>query len=125
MWSLLDRFSGYLTPRKECRLVFRSTDYDARMLDFRMKCALEQSNIEVSNVSAEWVILNTDFEKHISFTESGDAFNEMHFIYSIQRMPAFYVLNMIVPIVLMFFLSIFVFYLPTVMDFHTYRLKSN
>ena len=37
----------------------------------------------------------------------------MHFVYSIQRMPAFYVLNMIVPIVLMFFLSIFVFYLPT------------
>ena len=67
----------------------------------------------MSNVSAEWVILNTQFEKHISITESGDAFNEMHFIYSIQRMPAFYVLNMIVPIVLMFFLSIFVFYLPT------------
>ena len=28
-------------------------------------------------------------------------------------MPAFYVLNMIVPIFLMFALSIFVFYLPT------------
>ena len=52
-----------LTHQKECRLVFRSTDYDARIFDFRESCAIEQSNIEVSNVSAEWVILNTNFEE--------------------------------------------------------------
>ena len=65
--------------KQQCRLIFRSTDYDATLMDFRTRllrvkfkfgdslsvslerkaCAIEQSYIEVSNVSSEWVILNT------------------------------------------------------------------
>ncbi|CAG5113555.1 Oidioi.mRNA.OKI2018_I69.chr2.g7649.t1.cds [Oikopleura dioica] len=87
-------------------------ELDARNLDFNYDFALETSYVEGSNVSAEWVLLRTN----ISIVDSMDSdlsFKEIHFEYHFQRMPLFYILNMILPIWLMFFLSIFVFYLPT------------
>ena len=96
-----------------CKLTFRSSDFDASVLDFDRQYALDSSNIEGSNVSAEWVLLNMEYEKGQNSDESERAFNEIHFIYTLQRMPLFYILNMILPIWMMFSLSIFVFYLPT------------
>ena len=106
-----------------------------------------------SNVSSEWVVLNTKYQKRVEYDEMGIPFYEMVFIYrnissdsvviththaykfhprikapptqspikrnflemfqSLQRMPSFYILTMIVPIWLMFSLSIFAFYMPT------------
>ena len=72
----------------------------------------KSSPTSVTNIADKDFQKSQKFEKQVSYI-GNDAFNEIHFIYSIQRLPAFYVLNMIVPIFLMFFLSIFVFYLPT------------
>ena len=72
----------------------------------------KSSPTSVTNIADMDFQKSQKFEKQVSYI-GNDAFNEIHFIYSIQRLPAFYVLNMIVPIFLMFFLSIFVFYLPT------------
>jgi nicotinic acetylcholine receptor len=57
-------------------------------------------------------LLSTQIEKQVSQDE-GSTFNEIHFIYTLQRMPSFYVSTMIIPIWCIFVLSIFVFYLPT------------
>ncbi|CBY22654.1 unnamed protein product [Oikopleura dioica] len=100
------------TYRQKCSLIFRSTDFDARSLDFSYDFAISTSYVEGSNISAEWVLLRTN----IFIVDSSDSdlsFREIHFEYHFQRMPLFYILNMILPIWLMFFLSIFVFYLPT------------
>jgi len=42
----------------------------------------------------------------------GVFYNELHFTYKLQRMPSFYISTMIIPIWLIFTLSMFVFYLP-------------
>ena len=96
-----------------CQLTFRSSDFDASVMDFDLEFAVQNSNIEGSNVSTEWVLLQMEYIKGRDEDESARAFNEMHFRYTLQRMPLFYILNMILPIWLMFSLSIFVFYLPT------------
>jgi hypothetical protein len=44
--------------------------------------------------------------------EHGESFHEMIFTFYLTRLPLFYVLNIIIPIILMFSLSIGVFYLP-------------
>ena len=138
---------------------------EANMINFRDACTFDNSYIEGliskwtmvtlndtnwphttfsgSNVSSEWVVLNTKYQKRVEYDEMGIPFYEMVFIYrkipsdcipqrticgpgrtlddqtipenqkSLQRMPSFYILTMIVPIWLMFSLSIFTFYIPT------------
>lgn len=39
-----------------------------------------QSYIQGSNVSAEWVLLNTVYEKHTRTDLNGLTFNELHFM---------------------------------------------
>ena len=40
----------------------------------------DQSYIQGSNVSAEWVLLNTVYEKHQQSDLNGNVFNEVHFV---------------------------------------------
>lgn len=87
-------------------------NYDATVLDFRKSCATQTSYIQGSNVSSEWVLLYDEYEKKNSTDTYGVTFNEIHFIYTLQRMPSFYIITMIIPIWLIFALSMFVFYLP-------------
>ena len=45
-------------------------------------------------------------------TEHGESFHQVVFTFYLTRLPLFYILNIIIPIILMFALSIGVFYLP-------------
>lgn len=54
-------------------------------IEFLIKSEMEninpgQSYIQGSNVSAEWVLLNTVYEKHQQTDLNGNVFNEVHFV---------------------------------------------
>ena len=53
-------------------------------MDFKLGCAIQKSYIQGSNVSAEWVLLYTKYEKHTSTDNTGETFNEMHFMHGLQ-----------------------------------------
>ena len=54
----------------------------------------------------------TSFELKLRDTEHGESFHQVVFTFYLTRLPLFYILNIIIPIILMFTLSIGVFYLP-------------
>ena len=56
--------------KQDCTLIFRSSDFDASVLDFDMIFAINNSNIEGSNVSAEWVLLSRTQEQKIAVDDS-------------------------------------------------------
>ena len=56
--------------KQECTLIFRSSDFDASVLDFDIEFAHTGSNIEGSNVSAEWVLLTRTEEQKIAVDDS-------------------------------------------------------
>ena len=96
--------------RQNCTLVFSSSTYDARDLLF-----VEPGNIVVDagfTENSEWHLDGCPGKLSQRQTENGALFHEVVFTLYLTRLPLFYVLNIIIPIILMFLLSIGVFYLP-------------
>ena len=64
-----------------------------------------------AQVHLNWTQM-TSFELKLRDTEHGESFHQVVFTFYLTRLPLFYILNIIIPIILMFTLSIGVFYLP-------------
>ena len=129
--------------RQNCTLIFSSSTYDARDLEFigaspviidsgaftqnsewrldgcpghlSVRPGFKPYQMHFFNLVLSWtfsatfgLILNHKNRD----TEHGESFHQVVFTFYLTRLPLFYILNIIIPIILMFALSIGVFYLP-------------
>ena len=89
--------------RQNCTLIFSSSTYDARDLLFidPGKVIIDAGFTE----NSEWQLDGCPGKLSKRKTENGDTFHEVVFTLYLTRLPLFYVLNIIIPIILMFLLS--------------------
>ena len=89
--------------RQNCTLIFSSSTYDARDLLFidPGKVIIDAGFTE----NSEWQLDGCPGKLSKRKTENGDTFHEVIFTLYLTRLPLFYVLNIIIPIILMFLLS--------------------
>jgi len=93
---------------QQCEMRFGSWTFDAKQV--RLKQLKPMVNLEDYLPSGTWDVIEVP-GKEQEFLES----NRMELVYTfkIRRKTLFYTVNLIIPTVLISFLSIFVFYLPT------------
>lgn len=93
---------------QQCEMRFGSWTFDA--LQVRLKQEKPMVNLEDYLPSGTWDIIEVP-GKEVDFLDA----NRMELVYTfkIRRKTLFYTVNLIIPTVLISFLSIFVFYLPT------------
>jgi nicotinic acetylcholine receptor len=93
---------------QQCEMRFGSWTFDA--LQVRLKQEKPMVNLEDYLPSGTWDIIEVP-GKEVDFVDA----NRMELVYTfkIRRKTLFYTVNLIIPTVLISFLSIFVFYLPT------------
>uniref|UniRef100_UPI00359008CF acetylcholine receptor subunit gamma-like isoform X2 n=1 Tax=Myxine glutinosa TaxID=7769 RepID=UPI00359008CF len=105
---------------QNCTLVFRSQTYSAKEINMELtienKTTIEWIEIdpEAFTENGEWAIRHRPAKKVINKLFSADdlEYQEVVFYLIIQRKPLFYVINIIVPCVLISSLSLMVFFLP-------------
>ncbi|XP_075711653.1 acetylcholine receptor subunit epsilon-like [Rhinoderma darwinii] len=107
---------------QNCSLVFRSKTYNAKEVDLQL--ALDddsQEKIEWVDIdpeafteNGEWAIRHRPAKKVInkSYTSEDLEYQEIRFSLIIQRKPLFYIINVIVPCVLISSLAVLVYFLP-------------
>ncbi|CBY33377.1 unnamed protein product [Oikopleura dioica] len=95
--------------RQVCNITFSSSTYDKRDLVFKIN-----GDVTVDNgfMESEWHLKYCPASTSVRTTESGEEFSQHTFSLYLERKPLFWILNIIIPIMLMFFLSAGVFYLP-------------
>nr|XP_006811691.1 PREDICTED: neuronal acetylcholine receptor subunit alpha-4-like [Saccoglossus kowalevskii] len=107
--------------QQDCVMKFGSWTYDALQLDLTFKDKSDGSGKPMMHVeledyweSGEWDIIDMPGEKHIiSYPSSDDIFSDITFHFIIRRKPLFYTVNLVIPCVLISFLTVLVFYLPS------------
>ncbi|KAM4676618.1 acetylcholine receptor subunit epsilon isoform 1-T4 [Discoglossus pictus] len=105
---------------QNCSLVFRSQSYNAKEIDLQL--AVEDSNqiewVEIDpeafTENGEWAIKHRPARKVLNtmFTPEDLEYQEILFCLVIQRKPLFYIINIIVPCVLISSLVVLVYFLP-------------
>ena len=95
--------------RQKCPLIFSSSTYDKRDLIFT-----DVSYVYVDSrfTETEWHLEGCPGNMSTRFSETGETYSEIIFELYLTRLPLFWILNIIIPICLMFLLSNGVFYLP-------------
>ena len=93
---------------QQCEMRFGSWTFDAQQV--RLKQEKPMVNLEDYLPSGTWDVIEVP-GKEVDFVDA----NRMELVYTfkIRRKTLFYTVNLIIPTVLISFLSIFVFYLPT------------
>ncbi|KAJ8389572.1 hypothetical protein AAFF_G00118090 [Aldrovandia affinis] len=105
---------------QNCSMVFRSQTYSANEIDLVLTTEENQMiewiviDPEAFTENGEWVIKHRPAKKLINERYSRDEleFQEVVFFLIIQRKPLFYVINIIVPCILISSLGLLVYYLP-------------
>ncbi|XP_040271166.1 acetylcholine receptor subunit epsilon-like isoform X1 [Bufo bufo] len=106
---------------QNCTLVFRSQTYNAKEVDLQLADGdsgepLERVDIdpEAFTENGEWAIKHCPAWKYVnpSYTEDDLQYQQIIFGLIIQRKPLFYVVNIIVPCVLISSLVVLVYFLP-------------
>lgn len=100
---------------QNCSMVFRSYTYDASEIDIQY--SLDSSGREIHEIildeafseSGEWYIRHKPSRKN---RDDEDGYENMTFYLIIERKPLYYVLNIILPCILITIIAIFNFYLP-------------
>ncbi|XP_006811689.2 neuronal acetylcholine receptor subunit alpha-2-like [Saccoglossus kowalevskii] len=97
---------------QNCIMKFGSWTYDGRVLDLVMMD--EDVDLEDYWESGEWDILGSPGTKHVqNYPCCEEIYTDITFSFIIRRKPLFYTVNLIIPCVLISFLSVLVFYLPS------------
>jgi len=107
-----------------CWLKFGSWTFDGFQIDL-VHIHANQSNNESSDhveqgidlteyyINVEWDILRVPAERHVKvYACCPEPYPDIFFYLKIRRKPLFYIVNLIIPCVGIFYLSILVFYLP-------------
>ena len=105
---------------QECFLKFGSWTFDGFQVDL-IHIKAEPNNDTVAYgmdlseyyLNIEWDILRVPAERHVkTYPCCPEPYPDIYFNIVIRRKPLFYVVNLIIPCVGIFYLSILVFYLP-------------
>ncbi|XP_048380206.1 acetylcholine receptor subunit epsilon isoform X1 [Stegostoma tigrinum] len=105
---------------QNCSLVFRSQAYNAREINLELSkengTLIEWIHIDPEDFTenGEWTIKHKPAKRHINSQFSMDdiEYQEIIFFLIIQRKPLFYVINIIIPCVLISSLVVLVYFLP-------------
>ncbi|XP_029436323.1 acetylcholine receptor subunit epsilon isoform X2 [Rhinatrema bivittatum] len=106
---------------QNCSLVFRSQTYSANEIDLQLASLDDEHLIEWVDIdpvafteNGEWALKHRPAKKVINrkFSPEDLEYQEILFNLVIQRKPLFYIINIIVPCVLMSSLLVLVFFLP-------------
>ncbi|XP_066271920.1 neuronal acetylcholine receptor subunit beta-4-like isoform X1 [Branchiostoma lanceolatum] len=92
--------------RQNCSMKFGSWTYDSREVDVRL--VVDRATMDDFKPSGEWDILDSPARR-----VAGGNKVRVIFDFIIQRKPLFYIINLIIPCILVSSLSILVFYLPS------------
>ena len=78
-----------------------------------LKMIRNETNTNVFRVSGEWEILDAKGIKHErKYNCCPEIFPDIVYSFHIRRLPLFYTINLIIPCLLISFLTVLVFYLP-------------
>ncbi|KAL1007190.1 hypothetical protein UPYG_G00083250 [Umbra pygmaea] len=97
---------------QNCTMKFGSWTYDKAKIDL----VLIGSTINLQDFweSGEWTIINAPGYKHdIKYNCCEEIYTDITYSLYIRRLPLFYTINMIIPCLLISFLTVLVFYLPS------------
>ncbi|KAM6980414.1 neuronal acetylcholine receptor subunit alpha-3 [Aplochiton taeniatus] len=97
---------------QNCTMKFGSWTYDKAKIDL----VLIGSTINLQDFweSGEWVIIDAPGYKHdIKYNCCEEIYTDITYSLYIRRLPLFYTINMIIPCLLISFLTVLVFYLPS------------
>ncbi|XP_062328155.1 neuronal acetylcholine receptor subunit alpha-3 [Osmerus eperlanus] len=97
---------------QNCTMKFGSWTYDKAKIDL----VLIGSTINLRDFweSGEWVIIDAPGYKHdIKYNCCEEIYTDITYSLYIRRLPLFYTINMIIPCLLISFLTVLVFYLPS------------
>uniref|UniRef100_H2Y834 Neurotransmitter-gated ion-channel ligand-binding domain-containing protein n=1 Tax=Ciona savignyi TaxID=51511 RepID=H2Y834_CIOSA len=98
---------------QNCTMVFRSATYDRSEMEFGLSYGDSiYVDPEAFKENGEWKIVQRPVR--INSDSSDPTYQDVTFYLIIRRKPQFYVINLIIPCILMSSLSCFVFYLPSV-----------
>ena len=107
--------------RQVCNITFSSSTYDKRWkqfylatLTFELRDLVFKLNgdvvVDPGFMESEWHLKYCPASTSVRTTESGEEFSQHTFSLYLERKPLFWILNIIIPIMLMFCLSAGVFY---------------
>ncbi|XP_062865114.1 neuronal acetylcholine receptor subunit alpha-6 isoform X1 [Trichomycterus rosablanca] len=97
---------------QNCSMKFGSWTYDKAKIDL----VLIGSRVNVKDFweSGEWEIIDAPGYKHdIKYNCCEEIYTDITYSFYIRRLPLFYTINLIIPCLLISFLTILVFYLPS------------
>ncbi|XP_056134139.1 neuronal acetylcholine receptor subunit alpha-3 [Lampris incognitus] len=97
---------------QNCTMKFGSWTYDKAKIDL----VLIGSTINLTDFweSGEWMIIDAPGYKHdIKYNCCEEIYTDITYSLYIRRLPLFYTINMIIPCLLISFLTVLVFYLPS------------
>ena len=98
--------------QQECTMKFGSWTYDGKLVDLVPKKG--QIDLEDYWESGEWDIVDTPATKNtVKYPCCDEIYTDVTFNLIIRRKPLFYTVNLILPCVLISFLTVLVFYLPS------------
>ena len=98
--------------QQECIMKFGSWTYDGNLMDLTFMA--KRVDLEDYWESGEWDIIDTPGVKHtVKYPCCDEVYTDITFRLQIRRKPLFYTVNLMLPCVLISFLTVLVFYLPS------------